>query len=600
MRSITKILSLLSLEEKKRAFILMILILIMSIFDMLGVISIYPFLIVLMNPELVETNGLLNKISEFVNLFGDYNTRQFIFFLGIFVFFIFTFSLAFKGITNYFLLRFVLMREYSIGRRLVEIYLLQPYSWFLNKHSADLGKNIISEVSNVTDRVIAPFLNLVAQCTIILLILIILLFINAKIALISFLSFGFCYLLIYLLVSKKLKSIGASNVERNKERSQVLLETFGAIKEVKVAGLEQTFIKRYDIPAVLYAKGYSLATILSLIPRFVMEGLGFGSMLLILIYLMTIIENFSTILPILSIYVFAAYRILPAIQQLYTSVSTIRYSSAAIDLLCADMENKDNIFKYHNNEQIDLKKHIKIENLIYKYPSSDKLIFKNLNLSIKANTAVAFVGKTGSGKTTLVDILIGLLIPQEGKLLVDEKLINNFNVRNWQKLIGYVPQQVYLADDSIKNNIAFGVDDKNINLNLVEQAAKIANIHNFIIDEMANGYETLVGERGIRLSGGQKQRIGIARALYFAPKVLVLDEATSALDHATESMVIERLKSISNGMTTIVIAHRLNTVEKCDIIHVLKDGLIKESGSYNELIAKSDYFKEMKKDEVKF
>jgi ABC-type multidrug transport system fused ATPase/permease subunit len=230
----------------------------------------------------------------------------------------------------------------------------------------------------------------------------------------------------------------------------------------------------------------------------------------------------------------------------------------------------------------------------------NKLIFKNLNLSIKANTAVAFVGKTGSGKTTLIDIIIGLLIPQEGKLLIDDKLINNSNVRNWQKLIGYVPQQVYLADDSIKNNIAFGVDEKNININLVEQAAKIANIHNFIIDEMANGYETLVGERGIRLSGGQKQRIGIARALYFAPKVLVLDEATSALDHATESMVIERLKSISNGMTTIVIAHRLNTVEKCDIIHVLKDGLIKESGSYNELIAKSDYFKEMKKDEVKF
>jgi ABC-type bacteriocin/lantibiotic exporter with double-glycine peptidase domain len=595
MNTILKIYNLLSIDERKRAHILMVLILIMSVFDMLGIISIYPFLIVLTNPELIETNYLLKNIFTFSESFGIYSVKQFLLYLGIIVFLIFISSLSFKAMTNLFIIRFVQMREYSFGRRLIEKYLMQSYSWFLDKHSGDLGKNILSEVNNVTERVLAPFINLIAQCVIILLILFFLLFINAKIAITSFLGFGLGYLTIYLLINKKLKSIGSENLKRNKERSVILLETFAAIKEIKMGGLENIFVRRYDLPAVLYAKGYSLAAILSQIPRYAMEALGFGSMLLVILYLMTFIENFSNILPILSIYAFAAYRILPAVQQLYTSLATIKYSQSAIDLLYDDMNINNNAYHYPNHDQVDLKKQIKIENLTYKYPSSNKLIFKNLNISIKANTTVAFVGKTGSGKTTLVDIIIGLLEAHSGKLLIDDKLINNSNVRNWQKSISYVPQQVYLADDSIINNIAFGVNKEKVNLNFAERAAKIANIHDFIINEMPNGYETTVGERGIRLSGGQRQRIGIARALYSVPQVLVLDEATSALDNITERMVMEGLKSISNEMTIIIIAHRLNTVQKCDIIHVLKDGLIKDSGSYNELMTKSDYFKEMTK-----
>ncbi|WP_440676621.1 ABC transporter ATP-binding protein [Candidatus Pelagibacter sp. HIMB1593] len=596
MNPILKIFNLLSSKEKKRAGILMILILIMSVFDMLGIVSIYPFLVILTNPELIQTNKILRTLFEISNSYGVKNPNDFIFVIGILVFLVFTFSLAFKGITNYFLLRFVMMREYSIGRRLVEAYLAQPYTWFLNKHSADLGKNILSEVNNVTDRVLAPFINLIAQCAIIILILLILLFINAKIALISFFGFGTGYFIIYLVVNKKLKNIGISNVQRNKERALVLLETFGAIKEVKMGGLEKVFMKRYDLPAVLYAKGYSLATILSLIPRFAMEGLGFGSMLIVILYLMTILDNFSIIIPILSIYAVAAYRILPAIQQLYTSISTIKYSQPAIDLLYADMNNmiiKNDVVHENDQDEIQLKKEIKLNNLNYKYPASNKFIFKNLNISIKANTSVAFVGKTGSGKTTLIDLIIGLLEPYESKLIVDDKEINNSNVRNWQKLIGYVPQQVYLADDTITNNIAFGVNKENINMKKVEQVAKVANIYDFIINELSNGFETPVGERGVRLSGGQKQRIGIARSLYFSPKVLVLDEATSALDSITERLVMQGLKNISDEMTIITIAHRINTVKNCDIIYLLEKGLIADFGSYDELSIRNDYFKEL-------
>ena len=601
MSIISKIYNLLSKQEKKRAGILMILILIMSIFDMMGIVSIYPFLIVLSNPELIETNNVLNKVYEYSGVLGVDNSQEFLFYLGITVFIVFVVSLTFKASTHYFLVRFVLMREYSIARRLVEVYLLQPYSWFLNKHSADLGKNILSEVNNVTDRVLGPFINLIAQAVIIILILFVLLFINAKIAVISFSIFGISYLLIYIMMNKKLKNIGNSNIERNKERAVILLEAFGAIKEVKMGGLEQTFIKRYDYPAVLYAKGYSLATIISQIPRFAMEGLGFGSMLLIVLYLMSLVEDFSVILPILSVYAFAAYRILPAIQQLYTSIATIRYSQSAIDLLYKDTNirslNNTNQDLDHvsNYDRMKLKNQIRIENLSYKYPSSDSFVFDKLNISINANTTVAFVGKTGSGKTTLIDIIIGLLKPNEGKLIIDDKEINDFNTGNWQKTISYVPQQVYISDDSIINNIAFGESQEKINLEAVESAAKIANIHDFIVNEMSKGYQTKVGERGIRLSGGQRQRIGIARAIYLNPDVLVLDEATSALDNITERMVMEALKNLNKKMTIIIIAHRLNTIRQCDIIHVLKNGKIVDSGSYQFLEQNNDYFKEMTK-----
>ena len=602
MNIISKIYNLLSNQEKKRAGILMILILIMSIFDMLGIVSIYPFLIVLSNPELIETNKVLNQVYEFSSILGVNNNQEFLFYLGITVFIIFIVSLTFKATTHYFLVRFVLMREYSIARRLVEVYLLQPYSWFLNKHSADLGKNILSEVNNVTDRVLGPFINLIAQAVIIILILGILLFINAKIAIISFSIFGISYLLIYIMMNKKLKNIGNNNIERNKERAVILLEAFGAIKEVKMGGLEQTFIKRYDYPAVLYAKGYSLATIISQIPRFAMEGLGFGSMLLIVLYLMSLVDDFSVILPILSVYAFAAYRILPAIQQLYTSIATIRYSQSAIDLLYKDTNIKGNLNETNqvldhvsNNERTSLKNQIRIENLKFKYPSSDSFVFDKLNISIKANTTVAFVGKTGSGKTTLIDLIIGLLKPNEGKLIIDDKEINDLNLRNWQKTISYVPQQVYISDDSITNNIAFGEDQEKINFEAVENAAKVANIHDFIINEMSKGYQTKVGERGIRLSGGQRQRIGIARAIYLRPDVLVLDEATSALDNITERMVMKALKNLNKEMTIIIIAHRLNTIKQCDVIHVLKDGKIKDSVSYDFLNQNNDYFKEMTK-----
>jgi ATP-binding cassette, subfamily B, bacterial PglK len=240
---------------------------------------------------------------------------------------------------------------------------------------------------------------------------------------------------------------------------------------------------------------------------------------------------------------------------------------------------------------LPFKHSLDLRNLVFSYPEAKEAAIKKLNLSLKANSSIAFVGSTGSGKTTLVDIILGLLTPDEGELAVDGVAITPKNVRNWQRNLGYVPQHIYLSDNSIAQNIAFGIPKDKIDLTAVEKAARIANLHDFIINDLPGGYETIVGERGIRLSGGQRQRIGIARALYHDPAVLILDEATSALDNVTEESVFEAIRNVAKSKTAIMIAHRISTVRDCDVIYVIEQGRIVSQGSYEELLGSSDRFR---------
>jgi len=285
---------------------------------------------------------------------------------------------------------------------------------------------------------------------------------------------------------------------------------------------------------------------------------------------------------------------MPALQQIYIAFTQLRFSGPALEALYVDLCNvpitKAN---YADLSPMPMTKGIKLNQISYTYPNASKPTLKNINLSIPANSMVGFVGGTGSGKTTTVDIILGLLEPQEGHLLVDGYSITETNRREWQRAIGYVPQHVYLADDSVAANIAFGVNPKDIDQQSVERAAKIANLHNFVNNDLTQGYATTVGERGVRLSGGQRQRIGIARALYNNPRVLVLDEATSALDNLTEQEVMEALSKLNYDITIIMIAHRLSTVRQCDQIYLLERGELKASGTYDELTISSKQFAKM-------
>jgi ABC-type multidrug transport system fused ATPase/permease subunit len=284
---------------------------------------------------------------------------------------------------------------------------------------------------------------------------------------------------------------------------------------------------------------------------------------------------------------------MPALQQTYSALTQLRYVTAALDDLHADLTSLKPAGKLTSDQPLPLKEEIRLDSMSYTYPNAAQPSLKGMSLRIKANTTVGLVGSTGCGKTTTVDVILGLLDPQEGSLLVDGQVIDDHNRRAWQRSLGYVPQQIYLADDTVAANIALGMDPKDISLEAVERAAKIANLHEFVVQDLSEGYQTTIGERGVRLSGGQRQRIGIARALYHNPQVLILDEATSALDNLTEQAVMEAVHNLGKEITIILIAHRLSTVKECDTIFLLDKGELKAQGSFDELMQTSEPFRAM-------
>lgn len=583
MQTFKKLLFLLTPLERKRAGLLLIMILIMALLEMIGVASILPFVTVLTNPDLVETNFILSKIFQISSAFGVENTQQFIFSLGILVFILLTISVSFKVLTIYTQVRFTEMCQYSIGKRLIEGYLYKPYSWFLSRHSADFGKTILSEVSAIVTNGINPIMELISKGMIIIALVTLLLIADPKLALTVGLALPAIYVLIFSFVRKYLKNFGEESLKNNQLRFMTVSEAFGAIKEVKVGGLEETYIKIFSNSAQIYARTQTSARVISQFPRFIIEVIFFGSILLMMFYIMSQTGSLNAALPIISLYAFASYRLMPALQQVYGSFTQLTFVGPSLDKVYDDFKNFKPFNKNQDQEILTINKKITLKNIYYNYPNSSKTVLKDINLSIPSKSTVGFVGVTGSGKTTMVDIILGLLQPKKGILETDEKVITKQNLVSWQRLIGYVPQHIYLSDDTVAANIAFGVEPKDINQDMVEKASKIANLNKFVMDELPKQYQTTIGERGVRLSGGQRQRIGIARALYHNPQVLILDEATSALDNQTEQVVMDAIDNLNKEITIILIAHRLSTVKNCDIIYLLDKGQIKDQGTFKEL-----------------
>ena len=567
---------------------------VMAFLDMLGVASILPFMAVLATPELVQTNIALNIAFTISHEIGIRTTEQFLFALGVMVFLLLVASMAFKALTTYAQTRFALMREYSIGKRLVEGYLHQPYSWFLNRHSAELGKTILSEVSTVISNGMLPLITLMAQSMVTVALLILLIIVDPLLALSVGLVLGLAYTSIFAVVSGWLKRLGQARIKANQERFTAVSEAFGAAKEVKVGGLEQAYIERFAKPAEIFAKGQANASVIAQLPRFALEATAFGGMLLVILYLMVKSGSFAAALPIIALYAFAGYRLMPALQQIYGAFTQLRFAGPALDALYKDLISLQASNAQHGHSSpLVLTEAIQLNQVSYRYPNTPQYALKSVDLSISAHSKVGFVGATGSGKTTSVDVILGLLEPQKGALKIDGQPITAVNRRQWQRAIGYVPQHIYLADDSVAANIAFGVNAEDIDQQAVERAAKIANLHEFVSNDLSQGYTTKVGERGVRLSGGQRQRIGIARALYHDPQILILDEATSALDNLTEQAVMEAVNNLGHNITIILIAHRLSTVRQCDQIYLLEQGEVKAQGTFEELTQASEQFRAM-------
>ena len=413
------------------------------------------------------------------------------------------------------------------------------------------------------------------------------------------LGIGGAYAAIFFLVRRRLTHFGQELVDSNSARHRMALEAFGGIKDVKLLGLEARYAEGYDTPARIFADSSAASQVIGELPRFLLEAVAFSGLVIIIIALLVLQDGrLGDILPMLGVFGFAVLKMFPAVQQIYHGLTQMRFGAPTLAKLHADLTGHGLPPEAVGPNvpvpaPLPLTDRLEMRDVRFSFPGSGQSTLRGLPLSIPAHSTVGIVGGTGAGKTTAVDLLLGLLTPDQGSIVVDGVALNEASRVSWQRSLGYVPQQIFLTDDSVAANIAFGVPSEARDVAAIERAARLAELHDFVSKELPQGYETLVGERGVRLSGGQRQRIGIARALYHDPDVLIMDEATSALDTLTERAVMEAVRNIGKAKTIIMIAHRLTTVRECDTIFLLEDGRLAAEGNFEALVAKSDTFRKM-------
>jgi ATP-binding cassette, subfamily B, bacterial PglK len=566
-------------------------ILIKSIVELIGIASITPFVSVMVNPEIIQSNEYLNYAYKYFNF---ENTNLFLNYLGGLTLILLLVTNITSAFVEWIIIRFSKVMEYRLSTQLMSQYLSNNYEFFLGSNSTNLGKNILAEVQRCIDGVIFPLMIACSKSVTAIFILALLIYVEPFAAIGMCLIFGGGYFLIFMFVRKRLFNLGSLSSEALSKRFQTINEAFVGVKDIKLRGIEQTFIYRYKKSAKRLAYYNIYQHVVSIMPRYILETLAFGGVVLVMLYLVNDGGNFQSIIPIIALYVFAGYKLMPALQNIYSSIVTVRFNIPALIILSDDLKGENLSIKLNIRElsEINFKESLDLKSVFFKYSQSNKYAIKNLSLSIKANSTIGIVGSTGAGKTTLVDLILGLLESNQGEINVDKKSINSKNMHLWQKKIAYMPQNVFLIDDTISANIAFGLSKNEIEFDKIVNAAKIANLHDFI-NTLDKGYDTSIGEQGIKLSGGERQRLGIARTIYNNPEIIVLDEGTSALDTVTEVAVMEAIKSLAKEKTIILIAHRLSTVKNCDIIYLMNNGEIEEYGSYDELIIKSKKFKSM-------
>jgi len=594
--TVRQLLDLLERRDRWRAWLLLCMILGMGLLETVGVASIMPFVAVLANPDLVENNRYIKPIYDWV---GFDTPRHFILLLGFVVLALAISTTLFKAATTWWMLQFTTMRGFTLSQRLFRGYLYRPYAWFLRRHSADLSKTVFSEVGQVIGGAMMPAMQLVAHGTIVLLLLALLVAIDPILALTIAAVLGGIYGVIFWTTRHYLDRIGADRVQANRQRFMVSSEAFGGIKDVKLLGLEGSFLKRFREPSRRFVRHQIANQLIIQVPQYALQIMTVTGVLLIVQYQTFTSGGVGQALPLIAVYALAGYRLLPAVQKVYKEISSLRFAQAALDSLHHDLVETakscptDRPPASTDVRAVPLNHSLALRNVSFSYPGASTHALADLSIVVPARSTVGIVGRTGAGKTTAVDMILGLLDPDKGELIIDNEIITAENKRAWQKSLGYVPQHIFLMDATVAANIAFGVSRSKIDLEAVERAARLSNLHTFVSEELDKGYQTHIGERGVRLSGGQRQRVGIARALYHDPEVLIMDEATSALDNITERAVIEAVNNLAARKTIVLIAHRLTTVRRCDLIFLLDHGRVIAQGTYDELAGNSEPFREM-------
>lgn len=592
IQRIRKIYSLLNNEQRKKLMILQILVVLMAFTEVVGIATIGPFMALVGDIQRLEGEGVLAQIYHSS---GMHTPRQFLFWMGVTVMTALTTTSLISMFVTWRLMIYAQQIGAELSIRLYNHYMQQPWLFHSEINSSQLTNKISQETTRVT-MVIQALMLVNAKFVLALLIAIGIFLFNPIVALTGLFMFGSAYIILYRAVRNRLTTNGKSVSYNNHLRFKLMNEGFGGIKDTLLLGRQFDFTERFNRSSrdLGYAKGVTAA--LSQVPRFAIELIALGALIFLILYLLSAYDgNLGDILPVLSVYALAGFKLLPAFQQIYYNLAVVKGNLAAFDSLESDLvaSQKTTEKKPSLSENVLYpSESISLENIHFTYPGKENKALDGVNIKIYKNQVIGLVGSSGSGKSTLIDILLGLIKPQKGSVMIDGAIIDSTNLRPWQNSIGFVPQSIFLADASIRENIAFGLSIEKIDDSKVIRAADLAHLSE-LISELPDGLDTQVGERGIQLSGGQRQRIGIARALYNDAEVLVLDEATSALDGITEKMVMDAINGFTGKKTIIMIAHRLSTVKKSDQIYILENGQVIDQGSYQELVKNNTMFKNM-------
>nr|WP_276316704.1 ABC transporter ATP-binding protein [Halomonas flagellata] len=593
--SLKALCGLLTGEQRKRLLRLQLLVVFMALAEVAGVVAIGPFMALVGDMSRLEGDGAVARLYSMIG-FGD--PADFLFWMGVSVLAALTVASCISMFTVWRLSMYGQQIGAELSTRLYRHYMQQPWLFHAGGSSAQLTNKISQECQRITDKIIAPLMKMNARVVMVLFMSIAIFVYNPVVASTGVIVFLFVYLVLYRTVRRKLVSNGKAISRTQRERFKLMAEGFGGIKDALLLGRQPVFNQRFEKCSRRFGRARGTTKALSEVPRYAMELVAFGSVIFLVLYFLSAHQgNLGDILPVLSVFALSGLKLLPAFQQIYTSVATIRGNLAAFDSIHEDLLDSRHA-EYQDPlpasaaGYVQFHQAIELRNVVFHYPGKEEAALDKLSLTVPANQVIGLVGASGSGKSTAIDILLALIEPDSGEFLIDGEPFNEGVKRAWQNSLGFVSQSIFLADASIRENIAFGLPDEQTDDDRVQRAASMARLDE-LISQLPDGLETRVGERGIQLSGGQRQRIGIARALYDDAGILILDEATSALDGITEKLVMDAIHDFSGKKTIIMIAHRLATVRKCDCIYLMESGRVIDHGKYDELVERNIVFQRM-------
>ncbi|MCX5764676.1 MAG: ABC transporter ATP-binding protein [Gemmatimonadetes bacterium] len=590
---LARMIGLLAPTEQRALVLVVVSSFVTAVFETLGVVSILPFMAVVMDPTAIQRYG---PVADLLVWIGADSPARATMLIGVATIVVLALGNAATAANVWVQQRFLMNARTALSTELFGVYMRMPYAFHVERDSASLVKVMFEDIEVALGGFLAPLLQAISKGLVAVLLLGLVVTRDPVVALATCVLLGGSYFIVYRYVRVRQSRHGQIVNAASLERQRIGLEGLAGVKELHVLGREDEPVRLFHLAFDRFGKAHAASTFMTQLPKSLIEVVAFGGVVAITLVLLAV-GDVRTAIPTLALYSLAGYRLMPALQQLYSTAISLRFNEASVTSLERDLARVRS--RDHGEERdgeaasaLPFERELSVSGVTFTYANAPRPALRDIELKICRKESIGLVGRTGAGKSTLADLLLGLYVPEIGSICVDGVALNAENVRSWRRFVGYVPQSIFLANASVRDNIALGIRADLIDSEAVVRAAQMAQADEFIV-QLANGYDTIVGERGVRLSGGQRQRLGIARALYRDPAVLVFDEATSALDGMTEEAVMDAVRGLSQERTVVLVAHRLRTVEACDRIVVLDAGRIVADGPYADLVHSSAEFQSL-------